>query len=109
MARRNKGEERDVALERVGRLLDLAVEAVHAGRIDRANRYAELGWRIKTRYQLRRTPLDTQVCRACHAFLEPGLTARVRLRQGRRVTTCLACGAIRRKVLSPGPASPRDG
>jgi ribonuclease P protein subunit RPR2 len=109
VARRNKGEERDVARARVARLVDLAQEALRADRRDRADRYALLGWRIKTRYQLRATPLDARVCRGCFAFLQPGVTARVRIRDGRRVTTCLACGRVRRKVLSRGAASAARG
>ncbi len=109
MVRRNKGEERDVARERVARLVDLAQEALRAGRRDRADRYAQLAWRVKTRYQLRGLALDSRVCRGCFAFLQPGVTSRVRVREGRRVTTCLACGRVRRKVLSRGPASAAHG
>jgi ribonuclease P protein subunit RPR2 len=109
VARRNKGEERGVALDRVARLADLAAEALRAGRRDRADRYAQLAWRVKTRYQLRGTAIDARICRACKAYLAPGVSSRVRLRGGRRVTTCLACGASRRKVLSSGPASAPRG
>lgn len=109
MARRNKGEEREIAAERIERLVALAEEAVLDARLDRANRYAELAWRVKTRYQMRRSALDGRICRGCLAFLRPGATSRVRLRQGRRVTTCLACGAVRRKVLSEGARSAVDG
>jgi ribonuclease P protein subunit RPR2 len=100
VARRNKGEEREIARDRLARLVALADEALKAGRRDRADRYALLAWRIKTRYQLRATPLDAAICRACFAFLKPGVTARVRLRGGFRVTTCLACGRVRRKALA---------
>ena len=100
MARRNKGEEREIARERVARLVEQAEEALRLGRRDRADRYAQLAWRVKTRYQLRRSPVDGRVCRGCFAFLQPGTTSRVRLRQGRRVTTCLACGRVRRVVLA---------
>jgi ribonuclease P protein subunit RPR2 len=99
MARRNKGEEREIARERIAHLADLAHEALRAQRPDRANRYAELAWRIKTTYQMRGSAIDGRVCRACHAFLVPGVSSRVRLRDGRRSTTCLACGVVRRKVL----------
>lgn len=105
MVRRNKSEEREVAEARILRLLELAERAVRAGRADRANRYAELAWRIKTRYQVTGSGMETSVCRACHAFLQPGATARVRLTGGRRSVTCLACGAVRRKVYRGGPSS----
>ena len=99
--RRNKGEERDVARERVERLVALADEALLAGLPDRAHRYAELAWRVKTRYQLRGTALDGRACRACRAFLRPGLTSRVRLTGGKRSVTCLRCGTVRRRTIPP--------
>jgi ribonuclease P protein subunit RPR2 len=106
MARRDKGEERRIAHERVARLVELAEEAVREGRRDRADRYAELTWRIRLRYQLNATAADGRVCRACHAFLMPGETARVRLTGGRVSVTCLKCGHIRRKVLGVRAARP---
>ena len=99
VARRNKGEEREIARDRIARLVELAHDALRAARPDRANRYAELAWRIKTTYQMRGSAIDGRVCRACHAFLLPGVSSRVRIRDGRRATTCLACGVVRRKVL----------
>lgn len=99
MARRNKRAERDVARERVARLVELAEQALVAKRPDRAARYGELAWRVKTTYQLRQSAIDGRRCRACGAFLSAA-TSRVRIRAGVRITTCLACGAVRRKVLT---------
>lgn len=98
MARRNKGEERAIARERIDRLVALADAATLTKRMDRAARYCELAWAVKTRYQLRGTAIDGRRCRACGAFLAPG-TMRVRLREGHRSVTCLACGATRRRPL----------
>lgn len=98
MARRDKSAERDVARERVARLVELADTAAFAGKRERADRYVELAWRIKTTYQLRRSAVDARICRACHRYLGPG-TSRVRIRDGRRAVTCLACGHVRRKTL----------
>ena len=98
MARRNKQEERGIARERVERLVALADAAVLAKRADRAARYGELAWAVKTRYQLRKTAIDGRRCRACGAFLAPG-TMRVRLREGHRSVTCLACGQTRRRPI----------
>ena len=100
MARRNKGAEREIARERIARLVALAEEALRERHDARADRYADLAWRVKTTYQLRGTPLDGRVCRACKAFLQPGRTSRVRLTGGKRTTTCLKCGAVRRRPLS---------
>lgn len=98
MARRDKGAERDIARERVARLVALADAAALGGRRDRADRYVGLAWRIKTTYQLRGSGVEGRICRACHAYLGPG-SSRVRIRDGRRSVTCLSCGAVRRMPL----------
>jgi RNase P subunit RPR2 len=36
------------------------------------------------------------ICRSCQQFLQPGSTARVRVKSGIRRTTCLGCGRIHR-------------
>jgi len=36
------------------------------------------------------------ICRGCTSLLIPGTSAKVRIRQGQRITTCLSCGKIRR-------------
>ena len=41
------------------------------------------------------------ICRGCTELLIPGITSRVRIRDGQRMTTCLSCGKIRR--LGGGP------
>ena len=102
MARRNKGEEKAIASERIDQLVALADRASAEGKKPRADRCAELAWAIKTTYQLRATAIDGRRCRKCGAFLAPG-TMRVRMREGKRVVTCLACGSIRRKPLAPRP------
>ena len=42
------------------------------------------------------------ICRGCTSPLIPGVTARVRIKAGQRITTCLECGRIRR--LGGGPS-----
>lgn len=113
MARRDKKGEREIARERVSTLVALADAAIRTSHVERAHRYAELAWRVKTKYQLRRTGIEPRICRACFAFLAPGSTARVRLTRGKRTTTCLRCGNVRRHAITsarsrPGaPAAPR--
>lgn len=101
--RRDKSQERALAEERVGVLVGLADEAAHADRWDLANRYADLARRLARRHQLG-TPdaMRGRVCRKCGAFLVPGATSRVRFRHGKVVSTCLACGEVRRRPLAGG-------
>lgn len=44
------------------------------------------------------------ICRRCRVLLRPSFNARVRIRSGIRITTCLRCGYIRRfgNGVNPG-------
>lgn len=96
-----------MARERVQRLLELAEAAALEGRMEDADRYAELAWRVTTRYVIEPTVrLKARVCRGCKAYLLPGETARVRVTQGKVSTTCLACGRVRRRPLDGAPTRP---
>lgn len=105
--RRNKGEEKQIARRRVHTLLSAARDEALGPDTDLADRYARLARRVAMRYQLTLAPdQKTQVCRDCGAYRVPAHT-RVRVHRGRIVTTCLACGSIRRRPLErshePGP------
>ncbi|WP_456487228.1 ribonuclease P protein component 4 [Candidatus Alkanophaga liquidiphilum] len=99
---------RDIALQRIERLFELA-ETFFEDDDDR-RRCVELARRIGMRYRVRLPKhLKMKMCRKCNAFLIPGLTARVRLRPKRRyiTTTCLRCGhETRRPYKTPRPPSP---
>jgi ribonuclease P protein subunit RPR2 len=98
--RRNKGEERHIAVTRVRTLLGLARQEALGPDADLADRYASLARRVAMRYQLPLRRADkTQVCRDCGAYRVPGRNTRVRIQSGRIITTCLACGAIRRRPI----------
>lgn len=95
--RRDKAEERAIARQRIARLFQLAEAAAREGRLDRADRYAQLARRIGTKYVVRLGREERRrVCRACGVYLLPGRTARVRARGGHLSVTCLGCGAVRR-------------
>jgi ribonuclease P protein subunit RPR2 len=98
-----KAERKKIALERAERLLELADEAFRE-RPELSHRYAELAWKLKTRYRLRLPPrLKRKICRKCRAFWVPGATCRVRTRAKREhvVITCLRCGYQRRVPYRP--------
>jgi ribonuclease P protein subunit RPR2 len=103
--RRNKSEERDIAQRRIDRLLALArAEA----RVDpaRSDRYGGLVLRVAQRYQTGLSPqAKAQVCRKCGAY-RSAASSRTRLQGKRLVTTCLRCGDIRRRPLSPKEVTP---
>jgi ribonuclease P protein subunit Rpp21 (EC 3.1.26.5) len=86
-----------VAAERIETLFDLAAAAVTAGRPDRSRRYLRLAKRISERT---RTPIPAhrkrQMCAGCDLRLIAGRTAQVRVRPGRVVIRCGACGHLHR-------------
>lgn len=100
MPRRNKGEERDLAVGRIRRLFRLAEEAQRSGQP--STRYVRLARRIAMRYQVSLPrEIRRRVCRGCDGLLTPGRSARHRVAQGRISVTCLACGTIKRYPLKP--------
>ncbi len=97
MARiRDKAQARRAVAARMERLLDLAAEAEPS----LASRYARLVWRLGTRHRVRMGPeMKGRFCRRCFGYLTPGKSVRTRVEKGRVVTTCLHCGAVRRRPL----------
>lgn len=90
----------EIARRHRDELLELAEEAALTERLDDADRYAELAWRLTTRHQLQASDeLKQRVCRECKSYLLPGLSARTRLEAGKVSTTCLSCGRVRRVPL----------
>ena len=62
-------------------------------------------WLIGRRHRIGLHPNHrVWICRGCKAPLRPGITARIRIRQGCRITTCQRCGRISRR----GPNFPRE-
>ena len=97
MVRRKKGQERRIARERIDILFQLAEKEALRGNFGRADRYVELGRKIGMRYNVRLpSAFKRRVCKACHAFMLPPKTARVRVGGSRVVTTCLKCGTVMR-------------
>jgi len=55
-------------------------------------------WEIGKRHRIGLPPrIRVWMCRSCHNLLRPGVTARVRIRNGCRYTTCLNCGKIAKR------------
>ena len=97
MSRRRigSGRAKDVARERIDILMRLAVSETKAGNKERARRYVFIARRIgmKTKVPM---PADTRYCKHCGIPLVPGITSRVRLRDGRVTIRCLECAEFKR-------------
>ena len=90
---RERAQVREVARERIHRLLELAEDVP----LERADRYAALARRISQRHRIRMPRgARARICRGCGGHLRFGSTARVRLTEGVRAVTCLRCGHVYR-------------
>lgn len=80
----------------MSRLLDLAEDAPP----DLARRYVQLAWKASLRQRVRFPAAErAKFCRKCFHYLKPGEGVRTRVRKGRVITTCLFCGATRRRPI----------
>ncbi|MDD4448666.1 MAG: ribonuclease P [Methanothrix sp.] len=100
--RKDSHKTRDLALQRMERLFELAA-ATHPAHPKRSERYVQIARKICTRTRVRMPrPLKRLFCKHCGSFLAPAAT-RVRLREGVLITTCLLCGEqMRRPYRSSG-------
>ncbi|MDP6627308.1 MAG: YhbY family RNA-binding protein [Methanopyri archaeon] len=99
---------RRLASERIDILLDRAKRTVREAP-ELARRYVWLARRIGMRYLL---PLGARrrrsICTSCHLPMVHGRTARVRVKRGKVVRTCLGCGTITRLPLARERAERHD-
>jgi len=97
---RKPREMRAIAKERIKILMELAIKNGLENKIDRADRYVYLARKIGMKYNVR-IPRKYKrfICKKCKRALIPGITARVRIRRGKVVYTCLRCGGAKRYIL----------
>ncbi|NPA47214.1 MAG: ribonuclease P protein component 4 [Thermococci archaeon] len=95
-ARRYNAEKKRIAIERIDTLFELAFRVFPYDKA-LARRYVELALAVQRKAKVRMPKRWKRAyCRRCHSPLVPGVSARVRLRDGHVVTTCLECGNVRR-------------
>lgn len=96
--RRNKGEERQIAVRRLDTLLGRARREATGPDADLCDRYVTIATQVARKYQMPMRPHQkAQVCRACKRYRRSENT-RVRVHRGRLITTC-TCGHIHRRPL----------
>ena len=97
MRKKQKDWAKDMALQRIQRLFELAGHESKA-HPERSSRYVQLARRIGMRYRVRMPQeLKQKICKHCHAYLVQGVTARTRLQGTHITTTCLSCGKQTRR------------
>ena len=89
--------ERDIAVQRIEMLFELAFKTVREDP-ELARKYVDLALRISKRTRVKiPSRFKRYYCKKCLTPLVPGLTARIRLRSKRSphiVITCLTCKRI---------------
>jgi len=93
---RLKDKRRQHALQSRDHLLSMLYD-VEKNPVEHRKTYARHLFKISRRHRLRLTREAKQVvCRKCSSLLVQGLNARVRLRNGLKIHSCLTCGHVRR-------------
>lgn len=94
--KKNKAAARVIALERIEYLFRLAQENF-SDDPQKSKRYVLLARRIGMRYRVSLpSELKRSFCKKCGTFLVPGKNARVRLKNGFIIVSCLECGSLKR-------------
>lgn len=94
---------KNIAKDRIKRLLSLAEEKVHTDP-DLSREYVSIAVRIGIRCRVRMPERwKWRVCKGCNTLLCPGLNCTIRTRRKRQphlVTRCLYCGRISRRTIN---------
>jgi ribonuclease P protein subunit RPR2 len=103
--KKNKNLAKDLAMERIQRLFELA-EAEYTSNPARSDEYVSLARKIGMRYLVRfPRELKVKFCKGCGSYLVPGGNCRIRLK-GRYITiTCLKCDNVKRYIYHSVKAS----
>ena len=92
MRQKGQRERKRVAGERIEVLFTLA-ERIFPYEPELADRYVEIALAVQRKAKIRMPrKWKHRYCKKCRSLLVPGVTARVRLRDGHVVTRCLICG-----------------
>jgi ribonuclease P protein subunit RPR2 len=99
---RKKGKAfvKEIALERIYRLFELAGKEFGKGNSERANRYIELALKISSRNKATiPTELKTSFCKKCHCFLKNGKNAELKKTDRWVEVNCKECKASFKRQL----------
>ena len=104
MQRRGRGRKkpliRNAARSRIDTLYDLSITKAKEGDLKLAREYLALARKISMRYTVRIPGhMKRMTCKGCMSPLIPGVTSRIRFRNGKETITCLECGKIKRYEL----------
>ena len=97
---KEKNLQKQIASERIIKLLEMAESHALEGNMMLANRYVELSRKLSMRYLV---PIPAAYkrcfCKHCYSYLLPGVSSRVRISRGRLITSCFQCQKQMRRPL----------
>lgn len=106
---REKEKRREIAKERVTRLLEMAEKRGLSGDLKYASRYASLARRISMRYNVRMPRrFKLLFCKDCESYLQPSVNSKVRLTGGRITRVCTSCGGRYRVPIKNKPSTKKE-
>jgi ribonuclease P protein subunit RPR2 len=108
LRKKKKGEESEIAAERIDILFNLAEKKAAIGELEASDSLVDKACRIGMKFNLRIPKKYKQMyCRKCHAFLLQGKTSKTRInsKEKRVEVTCLKC---KRKAHTPYVAEVKD-
>jgi len=99
---RKKGKAfvKEIALERIYRLFELAGKEFGKGNVERANRYVGVARKISSRNKATiPTELKASFCKKCHCFLKKGKNSDLKKTDRWLEVSCWECGASFKRRL----------
>lgn len=92
MAKKNKKEQKKLALKRIKKLFSLSEQKAKENRLDLADRYVEIARKISMKYLVPiPTELKRRFCKHCYSYLIPNKNCRIRIHRGKVIIYCYNC------------------
>ncbi|MBT4935332.1 ribonuclease P [Candidatus Woesearchaeota archaeon] len=95
----DKKKQKEIAKERISVLFKQAAERFPTNK-SLANRYVTLARKIAMKVKVRiPQQYKRQFCKHCYKYLQPGVNARVRTRDGKVIISCFECKKFMRILV----------
>ena len=99
MKNKRKKKSGKTTLEDVRTLIEKA-EAIFKTDKSQANDYVRKARRAAMKTRTRLPPeIKRRICKHCHAYLKPGINARIRIHDGKIILYCFECKKFKRMPL----------
>jgi len=97
----NKQKQKNIAEQRISKLLNLAEKAAHSNKLKLADRYVEIARKLSMRHLV---PIPKEYkrsyCKKCYRYMLPGTSCSVRIHRNKVIIHCFYCKKISRIPLN---------